>query len=287
LSYPPIYQITKDVFSAYECGDIKKAHEIVKSSINEFPEYNSKFLFWDACLYAAQGQSDKALSVLNYALENDIWWASEILQTEPDLLPLKDDEEFGNILQTIKKKEETAKLKSTPKFKLITNNPGGPYIVNLHWHSTNIGEYEKYFDEYCRNTKKNMCFIQSSQKIGSHDYCWDDHQSAMHEIFVLLEKENIDISEIWGASQGSTIAYQLAAQLRKKCIALMPALYPELIIDSSGKDIKMEILIGENDPFYQDVNNFYNKMIALGAIIHFKTIPGEGHYLPEDLEDYL
>jgi hypothetical protein len=261
--------------------------QLFKSAIDNFPEYNSKLLFWNACLYASQGQSEKAFSVLNYALDNGIWWASEILLTEPDFLLLKDEEEFRHILSIMKNIEESDRLESAPKISLCTNNEEKPYIINLHWHSTNIEEYKKYFEDYCRFSQTNMCFIQSSQKIGSHDYCWDDQQLAILEVLEVLEEHNVEVSEFWGTSQGSIIAYQLAVRQKKKCVAMMPALNAEIIEQNSTKGLEIQIVIGDKDPFLKDVKEFYQKILEYGANVLFQEIPGVGHYLPENLEYYL
>jgi hypothetical protein len=68
-----------------------------------------------------------------------------------------------------------------------------------------------------------MCLIQSSQKIGSHYYCWDHQQRAILEVLEVLDSPNVSVSVFWGTSQGSIIAYQLPMREKKKSLANMPA----------------------------------------------------------------
>jgi hypothetical protein len=63
-----------------------------------------------------------------------------------------------------------------------------------------------------------MCSIQSSQKIGSHDYCWDHQQRAILEVLEVLEAPKVAVSVIsYGVHhKDRCIAYQLAVTQREE-----------------------------------------------------------------------
>ena len=86
------------LFELYGASDYQAAMELARAAATDFPEREDQTSYWIACLHALQGNADAALDVLRRALDRGMWWAPELLETDPDLEPLRADGRLAEVI---------------------------------------------------------------------------------------------------------------------------------------------------------------------------------------------
>jgi hypothetical protein len=289
MGYPVFARFTNQFFDTYLTGNLTQAHDMVKQATPIHGKFRYKLDFWNACLTATLGDPGKAIQILSDAFQSGIWWSSQILEKEPDFEILRNDAKFKSLILQAKKFESIEPEEASPVTHQVKYNSTNQYIINLHPRNGNIEFYRSFFEEYCASTKVNMILIQSSQRNGSHEFHWDDHEKAFIDIKQSIKENALQPIEFWGASQGSVIAYVMAMEFDVSMRALMPALSERFIQfpKSHHYSGSIQIFAGLRDQYYQSNLAFHNRLLSHGLNSHFIELNGVGHHIPENITELL
>ena len=285
--FPSFQELRARIFGAYARGDYAAALTLLDSEAEAFSDFRFRLDFWRACLQSVSGDGPGAVQTLRAAIASGIWWAPDKLKNEPDFAPIRESPEYADLIAQLSKIHETSTAGGKSSIYLETHDPLAPYIVNLHWRTGNLEEYRGYYEDYCRNSGQNMCFVQSSQPAGSHEFCWDDFETARRDIHQAIAELGIEVSAYWGASQGARIAYQLAAAEGKDFLGVMPALKIDHLLAAPDAAMRIDLIVGDADPYFAAARDFADAALAAGNRVRVQLVPGLGHDMPADLDQRL
>jgi predicted esterase len=295
------------VYNLYLEGKYSEALEIAEKAYARFKDEISKTSYWLACLNSVLRKEDKAIEILTNSLNNGVWWSPKLLEGERDLDPVRNREEFKEILKKCssifrekQKESKPERLVFYPdKFDRETKYP---LFVALHWKGGNAEEFSKYW-KFVLKRGYILLVPQSSQLNGTNAYCWDDWEKAKKEvishIIEIKERHNLieDSIIIAGASQGASIgiinfALENTSPNIKRFIAVIPSIVDvsfliPLLKNGIQKGVKGYIIAGEKDNFTKSIKDLYSEMEKAGLQCKLTIVTGLGHDFPPNFDIYL
>ncbi len=290
----------KELFSSFKAGDMNEVLALIQQIKLEFPERLEKIRFWETCAYSILGKAQAAVAALQEGLKEGIWWNPYILTADPDLRNLQTHDGFKKIVEQCEEIFSTQKENATCELFVYGNRQSEIGILCMHARGTNVKDSAPYWLHEKDEQSYLFGFPQSSQVFGYQAYCWDDQEIALKEV-EQAHKEFHKVSHIrsqiiGGASQGGKLAIELSLSKAlpgiKGFIAVMPAIknvaaIEALLKENDYSDLKGYIIIGDQDPFYQNT-------LDLMAILKAKKIDcqlivkeGLGHFFPDDFSNML
>ena len=300
-------EFRKTVYKLYLEGKYTEALETAEEASTRFRDEISETSFWIACLDCVLHKENEALRVLESSLSAGTWWSPKQLEMEKDLNPLKDRQEFKEILATCHQRFEEKQEQSRPKRLVFSpenleEKTKHPLFVALHVKGGNAEEASKHW-KHVVERGYTLLVPQSSQLFAPNRYCWDDWNTSKNEVLSHIGEMrgsyNIDEDGVVvaGASQGASVAiidliFGDTSLKLKKCIAVFPAVddlssYTPLLERGAKKGVSVYMLSGEKDYFLENIKKLYQEMIK--AEIHCKVeiVPGLGHDFPPNFDDYI
>lgn len=300
-------EFRRKVYDLYLEGKYSEALKIAEEAYARFKDEVSETSYWLACLNSVLHKEDKAIEILESSLNAGTWWPPKQLEMEKDLTPLKNREEFKEILEKCYQILEEKQKESKPE-KLVfypdnfDERRKYPLLVALHVKGGNAEESSKHWKHVLKRGYI-LLVPQSSQLFGPKRYCWDDWDKSKNEVLSHINEiegsHNIDEDSIViaGASQGASVAIidlvvgDTPLNL-KKCIAVFPAVddllfYIHLLESGARRGVKGYILSGEKDYFLENTKKLYQEMVKAGIQCKLTIVPGLGHDFPSNFDDYI
>ena len=289
------------VFELYGAGDYQAAMELARSAASEFPELEDQTSYWIACLHALQGNADKALDVLRNALDQGLWWAPELLETDPDLEPLRADGRLAEVIAASEEARERWKpnLPTAPVV-LSTDGSRSPRATMVLLHAR--GEQAEDIVELWRHAPDVLLIApRSSQPLAIHAACWDDAARAEADVRVGVDAVLEELPHgspilVAGFSQGGGLAIALAVKGIPAGVVGFVVVAPsvtwtrELIHADlhSPSAIRGAVLIGDRDRQLTETEAVVDDLRRKArATIDFEVVPDLGHAYPGDFDERL
>lgn len=293
-------ELQKELFRLFENEKLGPIFAHLAKMEDKFPEKLDKTSFWRACLYSIQGNTQKAVMVLDDALKKGFWWNPKTLTKDQDLQSLLPLDDFQTIIEKCKEIIKHQKKVSRSELFVYGNQTSETGIFSIHWKASNVKEFAPYWFNKSLLNNYLFGFPQSSQVYGFHSYCWDHHEMAQDE----LANRYLDFQKMYnpkrtiysGTSQGGTLAIELCLKdensMNKGFITVIPAIRELSSIEKQLKkrkslDFKCAIITGDQDPFYQKTNELISLLESYGIQCQLTVKEGLGHYFPEDFSTLL
>ena len=290
----------KELFSSFEKGDMNEALALIQQIKIEFPERLEKIRFWEACAFSILGKEQAAVATLQEGLKEGIWWNPYILTADPDLRNLQTHDGFKKIVEQCEEIFNTQNENATCELFVYGNRQSEIGILCMHARGTNVKDSAPYWLHEKDEQSYLFGFPQSSQVFGYQAYCWDDQEIALKEV-EQAHKEFHKVSHIrsqiiGGASQGGKLAIELSLSKAlpgiKGFIAVMPAIknvaaIEALLKENNHSGLKGYIIIGDQDPFYQNTLDLMAILKAYEIDCQLIVKEGLGHFFPDDFSNML
>jgi predicted esterase len=300
MSEAKFVELQGELFRLFELGKFDDVHALIHKAQMEYPERLDKTSFWKACVLTLQGEQEKAIAVLDEALQKGVWWNPLTLTRNPDLVSLQNLEEFRLIVNKCEDILEKHNRTSQSQLFVYGNPKSDIGIFSLHWRGSSVKDFAPYWLNESLLRQYIFGFPQSSQVYGYNAFCWDDEGIAVDEISKTFaefrEKYNTNREILAGASQGGKLAIELCLNKNplgvKGFIVVIPAIRDVSEIESllktkSNTDIKGCIITG-------DADTFYDKTIELKPIFEAHDLQckwivkkGLGHFFSDDFTTLL
>ncbi len=300
-------KIRNELQKYFEEENFPKALEIAKEIRDQFPDRYIASHYNLAYSQAALNQIEDVITTLEEALEKGAWYSANELDEFPNIESLKSNPRFQNILKKFQQCFEEERKQS--KRKWVVREPPDydpaksyPLLIALHWHNSNIDEFEPYWKDVVLNTGVLLALPQSSQLFGLNSYTWRDIDLSLEELeqtfSELKEKYNIDPTNVFlsGASLGGQLALE-ATFLKPKfpvkgVIAVIPHVIEPPKFSTSlnqliNQKIKCCLVTGTHDSSYEPCKEFVNLLQKHSIKYLFYESVGTGHMFPPNFDEIL
>ncbi|MGF9874820.1 alpha/beta hydrolase [Bacillus tropicus] len=262
---------------------------------NEAQIYNFKY-----ALASAAGLEEEALHLMKEAIiEKGFWYGNEYLISDDDLKPLHKFEEFHQMVQLCKEREELAKKTERADVKYINSKKKEKLFIAMHGDQENIGIIEPYWKSVLAQNYT-LALPQSSKIQFSDGFVWDDLHRGKEELKEhydkLIENRTVENVIIGGFSAGARVALYTILQ---KDIAVdgfifmapwLPEVeeWNELLGVLQDKQIKGYIVCGDQDEDCFECTQQFVQLLRDKNIEHkYKIIPNLNHDYPIHFEEVL
>jgi len=290
----------------YFKNEYKKGYEFLSEHMDQVDGNQAQLYNFKYTLACKAGKTEQAMEILKEAvLRKGYWYASSYLKEDEDLDPLRDLDDFDEILQVCAKRERQAKSKAVSELKVIKpvdrNLKDYPLFITVHGNQENMRIVNKYF-------KKVLDFgylhavVQSSQIEFYDAYTWPDIDLGAKEIrdhyHSIKDKYEIDTDQIimGGFSAGAEVILKAIEQkyVKPNGVILMAPWLPNIAQSNAlfnqlkENDIKVYLLCGKED---QDCLPGTQKLVkglkSKKIEYKFVLIDGLDHDYPDDFNQYL
>ncbi|EOG8708746.1 TPA: alpha/beta hydrolase [Bacillus paranthracis] len=262
---------------------------------NEAQIYNFKY-----ALASAAGLEEEALHLMKEAIiEKGFWYGNEYLISDDDLKPLHKFEEFHQMVQLCKEREELAKKTERADVKYIDSKKKEKLFIAMHGDQENIAIVEPYWKSVLAQNYT-LALPQSSKIQFSDGFVWDDLHRGKEELKEhydkLIENRTVENVIIGGFSAGARVALYTILQ---KDIAVdgfifmapwLPEVeeWNELLGVLQDKHIKGYIVCGDQDEDCFECAQQFVQLLRDKNIEHkYKIIPNLNHDYPIHFEEVL
>ncbi|MGK8684443.1 alpha/beta hydrolase [Bacillus cereus] len=262
---------------------------------NEAQIYNFKY-----ALASAAGLEEEALYLMKEAIiEKGFWYGNEYLISDDDLKPLHKFEEFHQMVQLCKEREELAKKTERADVKYIESKKKEKLFIAMHGDQENIGIIEPYWKSVLAQNYM-LALPQSSQIQFSDGFVWDDLHRGKEELKEhydkLIENRTVEHVIIGGFSAGARVVLYTILQ---KDIAVdgfifmapwLPEIeeWNELLGVLQDKHIKGYIVCGDQDEDCFKCTQQFVQLLRDKNIEHkYKVIPNLNHDYPIHFDEVL
>ncbi|PQZ53382.1 alpha/beta hydrolase [Bacillus sp. MYb209] len=262
---------------------------------NEAQIYNFKY-----ALASAAGLEKEALHLMKEAIiENGFWYGNEYLISDDDLKPLHKFEEFHEMVQLCKEREEVAKKTERADVKYIDSKKKANLLIAMHGDQENIQIIEPYWKSVLTQGYT-LALPKSSQIQFSDGFVWDDIERGRRELKEhydkFIENHKVENVIIGGFSAGAKVA--LYTVLQKDIdvdgfIFMAPWLpeieeWNELLGVLQDKHIKEYIVCGDQDEDCFECTQQFVQLLRDKNIEHkYKVVPNLNHDYPSHFDELL
>ena len=212
-------QFQQEFFQLYGAGKYTDADMLIQLMGGLYPEQAGTIYNWRICLASLQGQNDKALKLLQEALDLGLWWTEATLREDADLAALQGQPEFERMLSISKERYQTAMRESQAEMLLYLpgDSASKPYptLIVFHGRMGNALETGSYWQALADQGWL-VAAAQSSQLQGHNLFVWDDLELAVRQVKeltnALFKQHPVDLQRVLlgGFSQGGGLAIYLA-----------------------------------------------------------------------------
>jgi predicted esterase len=294
-------QLRDEFYRLNELGEYAHARNLVETHAYSHPDRASTLYNWRICMAARMGDHERAVALLQEALEAGFWWPESALREDNNLAGLQGRPDFENLVMISTGRYAQAQAASKAEMLIFLPDIGAarpfPLILALHGRAGNALDTSGKW----KNLASQGWIVavpQSSQVIGKGAYCWDDIRKSALEIrdhFTMLMKDYpIDNRRVvlGGFAQGAGLAVRLSlADMipAQGFIAVAPSINErELLPFLTGKNpparISGYLITGDKDPDRESVQNIESLLHKLRLPHQRETHPELSHTYPDNFE---
>ena len=300
LTYTRLLNETIAIYD--ESGSLKAYHYMKENADqvdgNEAQLYNFKY-----ALAAASGLEEEALAEMKEAvIDHGYWYAYDYLEADEDLNAIRKYDEFQEMVQICKRREEDAKIAAAPELTVVNKKENSDQvIVALHGDQENAQMTSKSWQR-ASTEAYTLAFPQSSQIQFTDAYEWDDVDKGVDELTQhvqnLEDEMNLNGNQIilGGFSAGCRVALKALIDERfsvKGFIFVAPWLpdieeWGALLATLKEKGLKGYIICGDQDEDCLDGSNKLSETLTSKDIPHeLKIVKNLDHEYPEEFNECL
>ncbi|WIY63014.1 alpha/beta hydrolase [Bacillus arachidis] len=285
-------------------GSLEAYYYITKNADKVTGGNKAQIFNFRYALASASGLEKEALHIMKEAIvENEFWYGYEYLITDEDLKPLHKYEEFNQMIQLCKEREEAAKKSEQVHLKTLQGKSGihNNLLIALHGNQENIKIAEPYWKPVV-NQGYLLALPQSSQIQFSEGYVWDHVEKGSRELkehyesIIAYNRGELNHTIIGGFSAGARVALHaiLNEDIAVQGFVFVAPWVPEieewedLLNKLKDKGIKGYIICGDQDEDCFECTQRFVKLLETKNIQYkYKVISNVNHDYPEQFEDVL
>lgn len=211
-------QLRNEFFRHYQAGAYQQALELIEKWQAEMPAQTAVLFNWKLCAAALANDVDRALQILQKALDEGYFWPPEGLRRDPDLASLQDNATYQSMVTVCGERLEKARQAARPQLSVsLPQNDGGPCPLLLGFHGW--GQLAEDFASHWQSLVEAGWIVaaaQSSQVVAKDTFVWDNLETAIGEAQAhyrqLCAQYPVDPRRVVvaGFSQGGGVALWLA-----------------------------------------------------------------------------
>lgn len=293
------FERTDLLFTLYEEGKYADALAVAEQAAVDFPEMDSRVMFWKICLQNMNGQPAEALQTFKDALARGMWWAESILRSDSDLASLQGNDEFERFVRRSDELKKQAEATAKPELFVKQPEGTGPFPLLIALHPRN-GYPEFDLRDWSPAVQLGwvLAIPRSSQLASPLSYVWDDREKAFAEIIghyeSLIEKYPVDRTRvvIGGFSQGAARAIELVMSQKIKArgfYAVVPGVLDMAELEGwagahGGRNV---FVSGGKDPRYEMFVEIKQIFAKHDLPLMFEHYPEMTHQIPNHFESVL
>lgn len=290
--------VRRRVLELHAAGDYATALEVARVAAADFPEEAARTTYWIACLLSLLGIPEQGLETLEDGSRRGLWWAPQMLETDPDMESLRGNDRFRAIIEAGRRAQALAAARppAEPIVRLPASGQPRAALVMLHARGQRA---EDVIEPSAAAADVLLVAPHSTQPFDTRDSCWDDAQRAEADVRRALDSALAAWADlplvVAGFSQGAGLAVFLAAAGRLRglvgCLAVAPtaAWARDLIgpeIPPVGR-LRFALIVGDLDPRLDECRRLAEELRARGAEARLDVIAGLGHDYPADFPQRL
>ncbi|WP_347550184.1 alpha/beta hydrolase [Pseudalkalibacillus hwajinpoensis] len=293
-------RLLNETITIYEESGSLKAYQHIKKYADDVEGNRAQLYNFKYALAAASGLEKEALAILKEAvIDHGYWYAYEYLQADEDLNSLRKYEEFKELVQLCKQREEEAKQAVKPELQVVEGN-GSSILIALHGDQENAEITEPYWN-LAVSEGYTLALPQSSQIQFSEAFEWDDLDQAVDE--VVAHDQRLEMKEdlgghkiIGGFSAGCRVALKTVLEKGLSVSGFLfvapwlPEIdeWSELLNNLKGMNIRGYIICGDQDEDCLEGSSRLAELLKSKGILHqLKVVRGLDHEYPENFNEML
>ena len=292
----------QQAISLVQREQLKESRILLEEAKKKFPERLDRIGHWKAGIFMLEGNRAGAISELNEVLDRGLWWNPEILMNDEELEPLKESQDFHDIINRCTKMYDKNQKSTCAHLQVEGNSQSNTAIYSLHWKASNARDFAFQWDTPEVLSNYLIGFVQSSQLYSFNSYVWDEWEVVEEDVRKMHRefKETCDLGGkdrlLSGASQGGKTAVELLLKNNtlgfKGFIAFVPSFtdsdeIENILQDHVKEHVRGCLITGDKDPFYDQTVKVANVLNAKGVPCKLIVNKGMGHVLPDDLAEQL
>ncbi|WDV47109.1 hypothetical protein PV797_05255 [Clostridiaceae bacterium M8S5] len=295
-------ELLNKTLKIYKQKGSKEAYEFIEKNKNNIIGYRNEAQIYNFryALAASSGLKAEALKLIKEAIvDKGYWYSYDYLKSDEDLECFKDNEDFINMINLCKEREQSARNESKPIMRIIDNkNEESKFVMALHGNQENIQMIKEQWEVVTELGYK-LAMIQSSQVQVTDGYVWSDINKGFKELlahYECLQKDKYDNLVVGGFSAGAGVIVEVIINQKIKAdkIILVAPWFPNL--DKIKENIyiikaiktKIYMIIGDEDDDCLECTREFKAMLDDNNIEHdFEFIKGLDHSYPDDFNKYL
>jgi predicted esterase len=300
--FPTYSEMRKHFGELYQQKKLKEAADLMEWAITEFPAHLEANAFNLAIVYAQIDKSDQGIKILKYALDRGIWFDT-FLFNEEIWAPLKEKEEFKEIIARSEERKQEAQKNAKPEILVLTPEKYSeqkkyPLFIALHGGGGNINEFKEAWKSKKLNREFITAYLQSSQIVSMSGYGWTENiELAKKEISEAFHKVirdySVDENEviIGGFSSGGVAALEVSlsnvfpvAGFVVLCPAKPESFNNESVRKAKDRGLRGTLLTTEMDPRLSAQKEMAEVFKSEEFPLQFMIAPNIGHWFPEDID---
>ena len=289
----------------YAQGNYAEAAKVLRSNYKKFHDNLEANAFNLAITLGHLKQCLEGIEVLEYGLDNGVWYNVLGLQSEI-FTPYKELEGFELVVirnqlvcDSIQKSSRADYLVIVPDN--LKKKKKYPLFVGLHGAGGNIKNFPQAWTSDFIKQDFISLYIQSSQMVARNGYTWsNDMQVSTREIDSIVQMISstypVDRNAVIlsGFSSGGNAAMEVCLQNRFPVLGFI-SLCPDKpeswnednIIKARDRGVTAFLLTTELDPRVEMQQEMADLLERIGMRYHFLVTPNTGHWIPDDLPEQL
>ena len=308
------YETTRARFGElYAAGELEDGAELLEWALPRFPEHAMANAFNLAIVCCKLGRYERAMEVLEYAHERNLWFNSYAMAADV-WDSLRVSARFDSILARNEALRQEAQQTAKPDMLVVTpegyvdaageggvaGGGGGttyPLFIALHGGGSNIDEFRDVWTSDRLRSEFIVAYLQSSRLVGMGTYDWlQDLEITRAEIADAFRRivAEYPIAEdqviVGGFSSGGAAALEVAltgtvpvAGFVVLCPRWPDGFTEENVADSVKRGLRGTILTTEMDPALPDQEEMAGVLETAGMPNRLIVTPNVGHWIPDDL----
>jgi predicted esterase len=276
---------------------------LLEEGLQKYPEQLPSIGRYLGQLYAITGKSVRALDFLENCISKNVWYDIDI--TDENWRTIAQTKRFKKIVETFNEMKEVASKNAKPLYDVVTppnytKDKKYPLFIGIHSGGGNMTECKRYLTTEKIKTEYIAAYIQSSQPINSFGFTWRNLTQGSKDVVEMFDEivdnYSVDTEKIvlCGMSEGGGVSLFAALNDIIPCKGAItfcttrPAKLENNIIKKAVKrDLKVVIVVGDQDPFYTNQQELENVLRTNGLQLQYIIKQGLGHDMPDDYKEII
>lgn len=289
-------------FQLFRAGRYDEALALIAQQRPNFPGQLARMGNWEATLYAALGQPEKALAALQETVAGGAWYSEQALEHDAALKTVRELPGYPELLAVCRQRHAEARAAARPELLVQVAESAplpAPTILALHG---NMASASASVYDWAPAVAQGYCvgMAQSSQIEGPDMFIWNDTDKAEAEVRehfrALASDPRADAGRavLGGFSMGGDIVVRMAlsgAVPVRGFLAVSPYI-PDMakveaaLAGARERGVRGYILIGAEDQIsLSHAQGLFNLLRSHDIPVEIETIPEVGHMFPPDFAE--